>query len=164
MTQIAYNRELAVAYAHKWAFERNPRYHDFGGRPGGDCANFASQCIFEGIGVMNYDPLCGWYHKSPDDRSPSWSGVRFLYDFLTGNKAHGPCAAETGPGAVLPGDIIQIAAWMPDYHHTLIVVESSGSPESILVAAHSYDSDYRSLQSYNIKRIRFLHILGGRKD
>ena len=109
MTSIPYNREKAVAYAHQWAFDRNPRYYNFSGL-GGDCANFASQCIYEGIGVMNYRPLYGWYYRSPDDRAPSWSGVKYLYNFLVGNKdGPGPYAAETDLADLLPGDIIQIA-------------------------------------------------------
>ena len=35
-----YNRELAVQYAHKWAFGRNPAFTDFE-ELGGDCTNFA---------------------------------------------------------------------------------------------------------------------------
>ena len=34
-----YDREKAVAYAHKWAYGRNPAYGDFS-EMGGDCTNF----------------------------------------------------------------------------------------------------------------------------
>ena len=33
-----YNRQLAVEYAHRWAYDRNPKYYNFSGI-GGDCAN-----------------------------------------------------------------------------------------------------------------------------
>ena len=153
----------AVAYAHKWAFGRNPRYFNFTGF-GGDCANFASQCLYAGIGVMNYKPLFGWYYNSPDDRSPSWSGVKYLYNFLVGNKGVGPYATEVDLSAIKPGDIIQIATYMDEFHHTLVVVESDGSgdPETLLIATHTYDSDNRPLATYDIRRMRCLHILGGR--
>ena len=49
----AYNRDAAVAYAEKWALSRNPAFYNFSGI-GGDCTNFASQCIYAGSGVMSY--------------------------------------------------------------------------------------------------------------
>ncbi|MBP3352092.1 MAG: amidase domain-containing protein [Lachnospiraceae bacterium] len=53
MREITYNRTAAVYYARKWALGRNPAYYDFE-EVGGDCTNFASQCIYAGAGVMNY--------------------------------------------------------------------------------------------------------------
>ena len=74
MERIEYNRDLAVAYARQWAFRRNPAYYDFE-KIGGDCTNFASQCLFAGIGVMNYTKDVGWYYRSLADRSAAWTGV-----------------------------------------------------------------------------------------
>ena len=42
-----YDRRAAVEYAHKWAFGRNPEFYDFS-EIGGDCTNFASQCLYAG--------------------------------------------------------------------------------------------------------------------
>lgn len=51
MTKICpYNRGKAVAYALEWAMSRNPAYLDFE-ELGGDCTNFASQCLLAGGGV-----------------------------------------------------------------------------------------------------------------
>lgn len=160
----AYNREKAVAYARRWALKRNPAYYNFTGL-GGDCANFASQCVYEGAGVMNYTPLYGWYYNSPNDRTPSWSGVKYLYNFLVGNRGVGPYASETAITAMRTGDIIQLATYLPEYHHTLIVVETGEIPalDNILICAHTYDSFDRQLDSYDITQIRFLHIEGVRK-
>jgi hypothetical protein len=36
-----YDRSAAVAYAHKWAYSRNPAYYNYD-KLGGDCTNFAS--------------------------------------------------------------------------------------------------------------------------
>ncbi len=58
-----YNRQAAVAYAHRWAFGRNPAYSNFDGM-GGDCTNFASQCLYAGTGIMNFTPTYGWYYLS----------------------------------------------------------------------------------------------------
>ena len=58
MKTYEYRRDLAVEYAHRWANGRNPRYLDFE-KFGGDCTNFASQCLFEGSDAMNYIPNYG---------------------------------------------------------------------------------------------------------
>ncbi|MDE7439525.1 MAG: amidase domain-containing protein, partial [Clostridia bacterium] len=47
MEILDYNRELAYEYAKKWAFKRNPEFYNFN-NIGGDCTNFASQCIYAG--------------------------------------------------------------------------------------------------------------------
>lgn len=86
MREIQYDRQKAYAYAKKWAFKRNPAYYNFD-NVGGDCTSFVSQCIFAGIGVMNYIKDVGWYYRNGNDKSPSWSGVEFLYNFLINNKS-----------------------------------------------------------------------------
>ena len=165
MKDIPYNREMAVAYARKWATARNPSFYNFS-EIGGDCANFASQCIYEGVGVMNFTPVYGWFYRSINDRAPAWSSVKYLHRFLTGNKdGPGPYATEVELAGILPGDIIQIATYMPDFHHTLVVVQADNPQtfDDVLVAAHSYDSLDRPLSTYDITRIRYIHILGGRR-
>jgi hypothetical protein len=161
MVGRSYDRAAAVAYARRWALGRNQRYYNFTGL-GGDCANFASQCLYAGAGVMNYKPLYGWYYNSLNDRTPSWSGVRYLYNFLVGNRGAGPQAVEGGLEMLEPGDIIQLATYLPEYHHTLVVTEVGAAPdyENTLICAHSYDSLDRPLGSYQITRIRFLHVTG----
>lgn len=156
---MEYNREKAVDYARKWALHRNPLYLNFSGL-GGDCANFASQCLYAGAGVMNYKPIFGWYYRSADDRTASWSGVKYLYNFLVQNQGAGPRAIEVSLNQILPGDIIQIATYLPQFHHTLVVTHVAETPtlENTLICAHSYDSLDRSLASYEIQQVRYLHI------
>lgn len=84
MRIIDYDRTKAVAYAEQWAYSRNPAYYSFNAI-GGDCTNFISQCIYAGSGVMNYSNTNGWYYRNVNDRSPSWTGVEFLYNFLVNN-------------------------------------------------------------------------------
>ncbi len=161
---VAYDREAAVAYAHTWAYRRNPMYFDFSSI-GGDCTNFASQCLFAGSAVMNYTPLYGWYYRTANDRTPSWTGVQFLYDFLTRNMEAGPFAVETSLRGLESGDIVQLAFDSSErYAHTPVVVRVDAPTLSgILVAAHSNDADYRPLSTYPVKRLRCLHIEGVRK-
>jgi hypothetical protein len=158
MPVISYNREDAVAYARQWAFRRNPEFYDFN-YIGGDCTNFASQCIYAGAKVMNYTPVYGWYFRSLSDRSASWSGVEYLYNFLTTNDSVGPFARVVDEDEILPGDIIQLGRADGDFYHTLVVTEIY--PE-ILVAAHTNDVLDRPLSSYNYDVARFLHIEGVR--
>lgn len=158
----AYERGKAVAYAHKWAFGRNPAYYDFE-NIGGDCTNFASQCVHAGGGVMNYTPTFGWYYVNPYRRAPAWTGVVYLWNFLTRKeKGVGPYGTPCGLPELRPGDILQLSFDGETYHHCPVVVSSdgSGSPERILVAAHTEDADNRPLSSYSWEKIRCLHIGG----
>lgn len=158
LKEIGYNRDKTLRYASQWAMGRNPRYLDFE-HFGGDCTNFASQCIYAGSGVMNYTPVMGWYYNSSYDRSPSWTGVQYLYDFLTKNKSVGPYAGETSPSGVQAGDIVQLGNGNGFYHSPVIVGLEGGR---IYVAAHSFDAYMRPLDTYIYEKARYLHIRGVR--
>ena len=160
MEIMEYNRQAAYAYARTWAFGRNPKYYDFS-RIGGDCTNFASQCIYAGAGVMNFTPTFGWFYKSADDRTPSWTGVEYLYNFLVNNKEAGPFAEEVPLDKLEVGDIVQLGRRTGDYYHSPVVV--SVSRGRILVAAHSYDAFNKPLSSYVYEQARGIHILGVRQ-
>lgn len=166
MLQVyTYDRDAAVAYAHKWAYGRNPDYYDFQ-NIGGDCTNFASQCLYAGSGVMNFTPVYGWFYRTANDRTASWTGVQYFYNFLTTNQGVGPFGAETSISAMEPGDMVQIATIRPYFHHTPVIVRIDGEPrlDTIYVAAHTGDVDCRPLSSYlTMHMIRFLHIEGVRK-
>ena len=154
---ISYNRASAVAYAHQWAFRRNPAYYNFDGI-GGDCTNFASQVLYAGSGVMDYRPVYGWFYRSADDRTASWTGVEFLYNYLVRPEiTPGPVAVEVTKREVEPGDLIQLSFQGINYRHCPVVVAVG---REILVAAHSEDSDYRPLSTYDYESARYLHILG----
>ena len=158
MKEIGYRRDAALRYAQQWALKRNPRYFDFE-HLGGDCTNFASQCIYAGSGVMIYTPVMCWYYNSASDRTPSWSGVPYLYQFLVKNKSVGPYAAETSRSGVEPGDIVQLGNQNGYYHSPVVVAVADGR---IFVAAHTYDAYMRPLDTYVYEKVRFLHIQGVR--
>ena len=166
MRIIEYDREAAVAYARRWAFSRNPSYYNFDSL-GGDCTNFASQCLFAGIGVMNDTLELGWYYRSLNDRSAAWTGVDFFYRFLIANQAGvgngaGPFAEETDIARLQIGDFVQLGRATGDFYHTPVVVGfSRGVP---LVAAHTNDAYGRALTSYSFERLRCIRILGGRME
>ena len=159
MRNIVYDRTLAVNYAERWAFSRNPQYQNFDGM-GGDCTNFVSQCIYAGCHVMNYTPETGWYYIRLNDRAPAWTGVAALYRFLTTNRSVGPYAEIVQPERLMPGDVIQLGNSNGRYYHSLLVLDAS--PYRIYIASHSQDSLWRPLDSYQYRSLRCLHILGAR--
>ncbi len=162
-----YNRERAVAYARRWAFGRNPLFSDYTGR-GGNCTNFISQCLLAGCCQMNFTPTFGWYYISPSERAAAWTGVEFLYNFLTDNATEGigeglgPFGSEVGAGELMPGDVIQLGRAQGDFYHTLLV--TGYSRRGYLVAAHSDNAFNRPLSTYSYRRIRYIHIDGFRVD
>ena len=160
---LAYRRAKAVEYAHRWAYFRNPDYMDAQGL-GGDSANFASQCVYAGSGVMNYQSAGGWFYISPANRSPAWAQTQCLYRFLVSNDMEGPYGYSTDSKGVLEGDLVQLAFQNREFVHTLVIVMICGkpTPDHILVAAHSSDADCRPLSSYSYSAARFLHIEGVR--
>lgn len=112
-----------------------------------------------------FHPTYGWYYLTSSNRTASWTGVHYLYQFLTSNQGVGPYATETGLLQMRPGDIIQLALDEDRFQHSPVVVEIRGlipTPGTIYVAAHSYDADCRPLSSYPYRDIRCLHIEGVR--
>ncbi|MDO5521977.1 MAG: amidase domain-containing protein [bacterium] len=156
-----YNRIKAIEYANKWALSRNPNYLDFTNF-GGDCTNYISQCLYAGSGVMNYTKIFGWYYNSAYDRTASWTGVKYLYNFLTTNKTKGPFATEIPLNQIKVGDLIQLKNAENVYYHTLIVSEIRGqtTPDFILINAHDFNALRRPLVTYNYASYRCLRIDG----
>ncbi len=155
-----YERERAEAYARRWALSRNPLFIDYTGR-GGNCTNFVSQALYAGSCVMNYTPIFGWYYISDSERAAAWTGVEFLYNFLTDNRGVGPYASVTDIAGLAVGDIIQLYREAEGWYHTVLVVgfDTDGTP---LIAAQSNDALDRRLDTYTYDRDRFLHIEGVR--
>ena len=162
---IDYDRKKTVDYARKWAYGRNPAYFNFDAL-GGDCTNFASQCLFAGVGVMNDTPEIGWFYRSLNSRAAAWTGVEYFYRFLLGNvegigDKTGPFAKEVSISELEIGDFVQFGRETGDFYHTPVVVGFvNGEP---LLAAHSYDAFGRRLSSYSYERLRCIHILGARE-
>lgn len=168
LTQIPYQRELAVNYARQWALSRNPLFFDFSGR-GGNCTSFVSQVLLAGCSVMDITPTFGWYYRSENDRAPAWSGVEALYDFLTSSndfsarRSSGPFASiASNVSDIDIGDIIQLADESGDFYHSLVI--SDFSQNDVLVCAHSNDALDRPLSSYRFSSMRVLHVLGAYID
>lgn len=158
-----YNREKAVDYAVKWALKRNPDFYDFE-ELGGDCTNFVSQCLYAGCGVMNYKKEYGWYYIDLNNRSASWSGVEYLYNFLISNEGDGPYGEELPLQLAEKGDIIQLSFDGIQFSHAVIITKILLFPskDNIFIACHTYDSLNRRLSTYSYKKARLIHITGSR--
>ena len=154
-----YNRNKAVTYAEKWAGARNPNYYNYE-YLGGDCTNFISQCIFAGTGIMNYNKSNGWYYISANDKSHSWTGVEFLYNFLINNKSVGPFGKDVTRNEINIGDVIQLSFDGKKFGHTLIVVNKIN--DKIYIATHTFDCYNRELDTYSYVKARFIKIEGYR--
>ena len=159
LTTLSYDRTQAVSYAAQWAFKRNPRYLSFNGI-GGDCTNFVSQCLYAGSGIMNYTPDIGWYYNSASDRAAAWSGVAYLYRFLTGNRSVGPFAELSSADMMQLGDIVQLGHDNGTWYHSLLV---TGFDNGIFVSTHTFDAHLRPLSTYVFDQARYLHIIGVRR-
>lgn len=156
---MMYNRDAAVEYANTWAYSRNPAYYDFS-QIGGNCTNFASQCIYAGSGVMNYTPIYGWYYIDVNDRAPAWTGVNELFRFLTTNRGPGPQGELVPLSRIEKGDVIQLRFNSGEkFDHTPVVTDAGdGTPDTILLAANSRDVNCRPLSTYDYMELRPIHI------
>lgn len=159
MKEIIYNREKVIEYAKKWAYDRNPQYYDFD-NVGGDCTSFASQCIYAGAEIMNYSKQNGWYYISGNNKSPSWSGVEFLYNFLTQNKSVGPYGYQVEQNKIELGDIAQLSFDGNKFSHSLVIVKIQDKTDlnQIFISSHTFDSFNKRISEYNFEKIRFIHI------
>lgn len=152
-----YNRQNVYDYAKKWAYSRNSKYYNFD-LLGGDCTNFVSQCIFAGCHQMNYSGDKGWYYINGNNKSPSWTGVEFLYNFLLFNNGVGPKGKDTNIQNLEIGDVVQLSFDGSKFTHSLIVVQSGTNISNTLIAAHTYDVFGKSVAEYGFEKYRCIHI------
>lgn len=150
-----YLRDEVVKYASEWAYKRNSKYYNYD-ELGGDCTNFISQCIFAGSKIMNYKPTFGWFYINANNKSPSWTGVEYLYNYLTRNSGVGPIGRKVTKEEVKEGDIIQLSFVNNKFEHSLVITKKVAG--NIYVSAHTFDAFNKSLNLYNYDNIRFIHI------
>ena len=112
---------------------------------------------------MNFTPTFGWYYIDANQKAPAWTGVPYLYNFLTREeRTAGPAARPCELAELRPGDLLQLSFNGTDFRHSPVVVSvgQPATPENVLIAAHSYDADNRPLSTYDYQDIRFLKIFG----
>ncbi len=171
----SYNRDAAIEYAKSWVGQRNYTgdylaYDDYGG----NCQNFASQCLFAGGLAMDYKgtSTCHWKFYSqtlnenskPSGRSYSWTGVEPFYDYCYYNTGVGIIAeVEWGTAHTQKGDVIQVGA-MARWRHSLFVTDveydENGYATEIIVASNTADRINYPLSAYIYTAPRLIHIVG----
>jgi len=163
---IPFDREKAIEYARRWALDRNPNFYNFE-ELGGDCTNYISQILLAGGCRMDKSSaLYGWYYNTANDKSPSWTGVEQLYNYLVKEKESGIAAKEIDSSMVEAGDIAQLSFNGKTFQHTPFIISvkrdalNNISFDRIKICAHSFDSDNRPLDTYQFKKIRFIRIIG----
>lgn len=150
----SYSASAAIAYAREYALDYNGNYESWTIARGGDCANFASQCLYAGGKPMHgtcsssgrYTDTTKWFHLqfgtliksygytttwiSCGDFKRYWQGKCSGY-YL---KSSLPDLIETCSA----GDIVQLCnedTIVP--YHTIIITYNNGS--TIKYCGHSYD-------------------------
>ena len=157
---IEYNRQKATEYAQRWALGANPDFYHFSGI-GGDCTNFISQCLLAGGGKMNFNKYYGWFYKDVNNRSPSWTSVKFLERFLLSGSGAGPFGRLVGKQDVAVGDLIQLRQNPNNFNHTLFISKIENG--QIYVCAHSFDVLNKPFTNYRYFEAKFIHIDGIRE-
>jgi hypothetical protein len=143
-----YNRAAAVAYARRYASERNEGWPSYD-RYGGNCMNFISQAMFAGGVPMDHAAPAQWkwYGDTPNGsnaaagRSPAWSGVNEFLAYVKENSGFGMVAHADAPYySGEPGDIIHLGV-DGDWRHTVMITrvmkDSAGQPVDYLVASNT---------------------------
>lgn len=141
-----YDPEKAVAYADKYVYKNavsgqknyegyyNAAYYNYN-KDGGDCANYTSQCISAGgmpQVVCDAFGNSGWYYKSANDRSSTWTSAKQLRIWMAANRGKELLATDDN---VYMGSPV---FYQQTSHHATICVgkNSAGVP---IINSHNYD-------------------------
>lgn len=171
----SYNVEAAVDYAFEWVGERNYEgvylaYDEYGG----NCQNFASQCLYAGgidMDIKGYSSAqWKFYSKTLNEyqaasgRSYSWTGVEPFFDYCEVNTGTGlVCHTDWGTAYTEVGDIIQVGA-MHQWRHSLfvtdVIYDENGYAQHIIVASNTADRINYPLRAYIYTAPRLIHIVG----
>lgn len=166
-SMYSYNPSLAIAYAQKYAFTYNPKYPDYSDvEPGGDCANFISQCIHAGglpmTGSNANDVTNSWFCYSDyiwaiNDISRTWRGAYYFYIYWSlharssqvflNDALLNPILKKELLAFASPGDVINLIHSNNTVYHTLLIMEVTN--EDIFCAAHTNNTDGTPLTKYN---------------
>lgn len=175
-TLYNYNHNSAVGYSNQYTTSTgtntksyyNSNFEDYT-NGGGDCMNFASQCMFTGFGGSDDNPInttaipmdrqgAGYYdywYKG----AGTWTGTLSFQGYCDNANHNGGSSIPkennlyvdmytTGPSSAaiydytnrLPGSVIFVKDWEGDYGHAMVVGKVTGSATSqIFVSAHTND-------------------------
>lgn len=124
-----------------------------------DCINFASQCLRARGCAFNTGGGYQWYSFGPNipDRTPSWTGVTFLWDYLINNDWTGPNGVGASVDGVELADIVQFDYGQGWQHTPVIVNIFDRTFDGIMVATHSDPWYNRPISAWGSVGVRFAH-------
>lgn len=162
-TFISFSRLLSCTYASLYGGEeRNPNFVDYTNY-GGDCQNFASQCVWYGLGGKYSSISTGgapminatasgssgraWYSLPNGAHSASWTSVTAFGNYVAAGSSSKLGLVGTirnGVAYAYLGDVIHINDGNGDYYHAYVVTnafgnEGSRTPADIYICAHTTD-------------------------
>jgi hypothetical protein len=166
----AYDRNKAIAYADTYYHDRNKDWYNFTDE-GGNCQNYASQCLLQGgiemdfsgdeqwkcyVNDPDYDPYIN-EDPTPEGRTRSWVNVGYFYNYAKWNEGKGLVAdVNVNLYYAQPGDIIMVGN--NGLVHTVIV--SKVVDGHILVHSNSIDMKDYPIEAYTYTDIMLIKILG----
>ena len=166
----AYDRNKAVAYADTYYHDRNKDWYNFTDE-GGNCQNYASQCLLQGgiemdfsgdeqwkcyVNDPDYDPYIN-EDQTPEGRTRSWVNVGYFYNYAKWNEGKGLVAdVNVNLYYAQPGDIIMVGN--NGLVHTVII--SKVVDGHILVHSNSIDMKDYPIEAYTYTDIMLIKILG----
>ena len=165
-----YNRTAAVAYSDLYYHSRNSEWYNFSDE-GGNCQNYASQCLLAGGIEMDFAGQQQWkcYVEDPEyepeinevetpwGRTASWVHVPSFYEYAKDNDSKGLVAeCDVNLYYAEPGDIIIVGNG--EKAHTVIV--SKIVDGHVLVNSNSIDMKDFPIEGYTYTDIVLIKILG----
>ena len=126
-SSIAYNAAAAATYARIYAMNYNSNFPSYASQ-GGDCANFASQCIWAGFGGSNHSTAIserqypmdssGTYKWYPGTQS--WAGVFSMVNYANGMNS----SSSTEAGWLSNVNVVNQASQLPsmDYKGAVLMI------------------------------------------
>ncbi len=167
----AYDREAAVAYARAHAGERSGDWHDYSNE-GGNCQNFASQCLLAGGIPMDGagDAKWYWYGEALSDGSEtagcalSWINVDGFRAYARDNRGEGLAAVvDAGYFSGEKGDLIMMGT-PEDWNHVVVISEvvkdENGKAVDYLICSNTTDVRDFPVSAYPSAGRSLIRILG----
>ncbi len=179
-----YDAAAAVAYAERFALSYNRLFFSYRGL-GGDCQNFASQCVWAGLGGKNTSAAVNlkmppmirtgpraWFQSDQfsHDVFGHWTAVQPFSRYILAGRLQDPGPIGTitnGLANAAAGDLIQISDGKT-WFHVYIVVAHTGTQgmrttKDLWVSAHTTDRNRQWLATLITSAIpvRTVHFIGG---
>ncbi len=175
LSDHAYDRDAAVAYAMEWVDPQSVIRNDAWGlydEYGGNCNNYISQCLYAGGIPMDSDGADQWKwygdsvntRQTASGRSGSWAGVAEFYDYAESNDGYGLTADTTANiYSGQAGDILQYGV-DGEWNHSVIITDvvtgEDGSVKDYLINSNTTDRINYPASAYAYSDLRLIRILG----